>query len=266
MKRSASVILFSMLSAVARAEPGSFDLSVGASGRSYPLSAVLEADGGYDLPLWGTPRGPFGGYLRPRLSAATVLTYNSLDAGIEFFPLGILGFRAGAEVVQNDASFPSYDCARNQCRGRFVHPYLGMEATAGFGAFFARLGLRRDHWSLAGGQTVDRGLYANGAFIEPTAGLALNGDGDAQNILHLLLGTKINAQWTALAVLSSTSSDSGGYSRTRLAVVTYNGGEGGEGEWTIGGGLGTFESSAKPLGATATFFARWEIRPSLALR
>lgn len=259
----ALAIIMLMANGVVRAEPGSFDFSVGTSTRSYPLSGAVEATGGYDLSLWGTPRGPFGGYLRPRIFAASAVTYNSVDAAFEFFPLGILGFRVGYEAVQNDANYMSYDCVQNQCMGRYSHTYLGTEATVGRGAFFARLTLRRDQWALASGARVDPAVYPSGRFIEPTAGLSLNGTGDSQNVMNLLAGMKIDENWTSLLVLSMTSSDSGEFSRTRLAAVAY---KDAQAPWRAGLGAGTFESSQKPLGFTATFFASWEIQPSLALR
>lgn len=238
------------------------DLSLGIPVRSYPLSGVLEVESGYGLSLWGTPRGPFGGYLRPRLLGATALTYNSLDAGIEFFPLGIFGLRAGIETIQNDRAYSAYDCADNLCTGRFQRHYLGVEATVGEGKFFARLRLRRDFWRFGDGRALDPVAFPGGGFIEPTSGLRLAAGGEGQNILRLYAGLKIDPRWTALAALLTVSSDHGGFSRSPMAVLVYSRADKG---WSVGGGLGTFESSLKPWSLTATLFARWEIWPSLAL-
>lgn len=97
-----------------------FDGSVGASLRSYPLSGVVEADAGYGILLWGAqaPGSPWYGYLRPVLEGASSVSYNSGLAALEFFPLSILGVRAGGESIENDKVYSAYDCVAYQCLGR----------------------------------------------------------------------------------------------------------------------------------------------------
>jgi hypothetical protein len=79
-----------------------FDLYAGGTLRSYPLAGVMEAESGYGILLRGEANSPFSSYLRPRIYGSTAGIYNSLDAALEFFPLAILGVRAGGDANPNE--------------------------------------------------------------------------------------------------------------------------------------------------------------------
>lgn len=238
---------------VVPAHAADVDLTLGGLLRTYPLSGVVEGELGYGLPLWGPPRGAYAGYVRPRLYGSSAVSYNSLDAALEVFPLGFLGARAGGEGVQNDARYTSYDCEAYRCLGRYYRTYFEAELSLGAGPVFAQARWRRERWTARDWEPV--------AFVDPTSGLAMAPDGDSQTVLYGIVGLNVSAKWAAMAVLRYAESAERQISRTPTLMVRYRGGS-----WTVGAGGGVFESTLKKLEATGQFFLRWEIWPSLALR
>lgn len=253
LRALAPAIVVLALANSARAQAPSGDLSLGALVRSYPLSGVLELGSGYNLPVWGTPRTPLSGYVRPRLYASSAAVYNSGDLALEIFPLGFLGARAGSELIQNDADYSAYDCRTYRCQGRFNRAYFETELSLGLGPVFAQARWRRERWG--GGQGVPQ------LFIDPTSGVALNADGESQTVYYGVLGVNLNPRWALIGLLRYAVTDARELSRTPTLMVRYR-----QGRWTMGVGAGVFESTLKKRDFTATAFLRWEIWPSLALR
>lgn len=232
------------------------DLSVGGTLRSYPLSGLVEINAGPNYLLWGTHAGDSAwyGYLRPRVDGATAGTYNSLGAGLEFFPLSFLGARAGGEGIQNDSDYKNYDCVTYTCRGRFYRTYVEGEVSLGVGPFFAQGRWRRERWTEPGAPAPP--------FIEPTSSLSLAGIGDSQTVYRALVGVKLNPIWSIAAGVEYVESDSQhGVSRLPFALLRYS-----SGALSAGAGGGVFSSTMKPSDFSAIGYLRWDIRPSLALK
>jgi hypothetical protein len=234
---------------VAHAAP---DLAVGGTIRSYALSGVVEAEGGYGVLLWGDPASPFYGYLRPRLYGSSAYTYNSLDTAVEVFPISFLGMRAGGEASQNDQKYSAYDCNTFRCLGRFYRAYFEAEFSAGAGPVFVHGSWRRERWSQRDGTAGD--------FIDPTSGLAMRGGGDSQTVYYGVGGVKVDPNWSVVAVLRYAQSDPRDFSRLLFEALRYH-----DERLTLSLGAGIFESTLKKQGLTVAGFVRWEIWPSLAL-
>lgn len=228
------------------------DLSLTGLFRSYPLSGIVEAEGGYGIPLWGTPKSPMSGYIRPRLIGSSAATYNSVDAALEVFPIAFLGARAGGEGIQNDADYTAYDCEVYRCKGRYYRTYFEAELSLGAGPVFAQARWRRDRWS-------QRDPLA-GDFVDPTSGLLMLASGDSQTVMYGVLGLNFSPAWTFMALLRYAETDFHEFSRTPVGMLRYK-----SGSFSIGLGAGTFESNLKKRDFTAQGFMRWEIKPSIGL-
>ena len=120
-----------------------FDLRAGGIVRSYPLAGTVDAELGYGILLRGTANSPFSSYLRMKVDGSTAGIFNSAGAALEFFPLGILGVRAGGEALQNDKDYSAYDCEAHECLGRFYRTYIEAELTLGAGPVFVQGRWRR---------------------------------------------------------------------------------------------------------------------------
>ncbi len=231
-----------------------FDLALGSTFRTYPLSGVIEFDAGYDFLLWGVNAAgsPWYGYLRPHFDASSAGTYNTLGFALDLYPLSILGLRAGGEGIENDQNYSAYDCLNFDCRGRYSRTYAQGELTLGAGPVFLQGRVRRERWTERAGSL--------GAFIEPTAGLALAASGDSQTVYRGSLGVHTGANWTVLGAVVYTQSDTHGISRFPFALVRYA-----LGGFSAGLGAGVFSSTLKVQGFSSLLFLRWEVKPSLAL-
>jgi hypothetical protein len=230
-----------------------FDGTVGAIGRSYPLSGVVDGELGYGGLLQGQANDPFSSYLRLKAYAVTAGTYNSLEGAVEFFPLAIAGVRAGGEIIDNSKDYTAYDCEKYDCLGQFHRTYIETELTLGAGPVFVQGRWRRERWTQKEKGTMD--------FIEPTSALAIKADGDSQTIYFGVLGYKVSPKWTILGVVRYAESDQqGGWSRFPYGLVRFK-----EGRFSYGIGAGQFESHVKNEGVAILGLIRWEFSPSLKL-
>lgn len=229
-----------------------FDLSVGGTLRSYPLSGVVETEGGYSWLLWGAPGSPWYGYVRPRVYGSTAGTYNSLDSALEIFPISFLGVRAGGEASQNDQKYTAYDCETYRCLGRYYRAYFEGELSLGAGPVFVHGSWRRERWSQRNG--------AAGAFIDPTSGLVMRSGGDSQTVYFAVAGYNLDPVWSVILALRYADSDPSDISRMPFASVRYR-----MSGVTFSAGAGSFTSPLKKQELTVAGFVRWEIWPSLAL-
>ncbi|MGE0528497.1 MAG: hypothetical protein AB7G93_12840 [Bdellovibrionales bacterium] len=231
---------------------GEWDLSVGATTRTYPLSGVIEAQTGYGALLWGDKGSPFYGYTRARLDTSSAIHYNSLGAAIEFFPLAFVGMRAGGEAVQNDRKYTAYECGQVNCLGRFYRTFAEAELSLGAGSLFVQGRWRREHWT--------QKEPAAGDFMEPTSGLVMRSQGDFQTVYQGLMGVNLNPAWAILAGLRYATNDEGDFSRFPFALARWR-----PGAFQVAAGGGVFESSEKSRDLSALLQLSWEIAPSIGL-
>lgn len=233
----------------------SYDLSLGGSFRSYPLSGVAEVEAGSDLLLWGQATGgnPFYGYIRPKLWLDSAATYNSAAAMVDVFPLSFLGVRAGGEAVQNDTKYTAYNCSDANCLGRFYRNFFEAEVTLGAGPVFVQGKWRRERWSEA--------HPLSGDFIEPTSGFLLHANGESETVYQAVAGVRASSGFTVMGGVRYASSDSREHSRMPFGLLKWN-----LDPVSIGVGGGYFESDLKKREMTGLLFLRWEILPSLELK
>ena len=221
--------------------------------RSYPLSGVVDGEVGYGVLLRGEANDPFSSYLRARAYGATAGIYNSIEGAVEFFPLAILGVRAGGEVISNSKDYTAYNCDKYDCLGQFHRTYIETELTLGAGPVFVQGRWKRERWTQKEKSTMD--------FIDPTSAVAIKADGDSQTIYIGVLGYKVSPNWTVLGVVRYSENDQqGGWSRFPYGLVRFK-----EGQLSYGVGAGQYESHIKNEGLAILGLIRWEFSPSLKL-
>jgi hypothetical protein len=130
------IYLFLLLNALAAwSAPTHFDLSGGFQGRTLPaLGAELYAESGYNFIFWGEKKESkdfLYGLIRPSFGASASGVVNSIKGEIEFFPISILGFSAGRQILHSNFNFPFLDCDSVQCRGEYVRNFVESKMVLG---------------------------------------------------------------------------------------------------------------------------------------
>lgn len=125
-----------------------FDLSAGASFRSYPsLGGQANIQSGYNLLLWGSGPGankknPMYGLLRPAVTVASSAVINNYDARIEFYPISFIGLIAGKKYIKSDyENFTFFDCDKVRCMGTLERQYTQIKMALGYGRVLAMVNL-----------------------------------------------------------------------------------------------------------------------------
>jgi hypothetical protein len=252
LKKFAVAIIPLMLSAdFAAAAP---DLSVGTEFRSYPLSGVVESELGYNFLLWGSPsESPWYGYVRPVVYCDTSISYNTLGAALDVYPISFLRFRMGENGIQNDVDYKAYDCTTDDCRGRYERKYAQVQLSLGDAGFFAQGRVQWEDWTQRNSGTVD--------FVEPENGLALSPSGDSEIVYRVIGGYKLSSRLKASAgLIYAQSSQTNESSRFPFGLAIYT-----SGALTVGGGVGVFSSDIKSAGISGLFFLSWQVLPGLEL-
>lgn len=113
-----------------------FDLNLGLQGRTVPgLGAELYAESGYNQILWGqkkTPKDFLYGLVRPSLAVSSSGVINSFKGELEVFPISILGFSVGRQIINSNFDFPFFNCEEITCKGEFIRNFVESKMVLGF--------------------------------------------------------------------------------------------------------------------------------------
>ncbi len=141
--------------------PNKFDLNYGIQGRTLPsFGAELYAESGYNKILWGKKEQPkdfLYGLVRPSLGASTSGVINSVKGEIELFPISILGFSAGRQIIHSNYDFPFFDCTQVTCKGEYQRNFIESKMVLGHKGWIALGNYKTDnmHAPLSGKPMAD---------------------------------------------------------------------------------------------------------------
>ena len=131
-------LLFFLISLLSWAK---FDLTGGIQGRTLPaLGAELYAESGYNQLLWGKknePKDILYGLIRPSVQLTSSAVINAAKAEVELFPLSIIGFSAGSQIIHSNFDFPFFDCDIVDCDGEFRRNFVEAKMVLGAKGFIA---------------------------------------------------------------------------------------------------------------------------------
>jgi len=131
-------LLFFLISLTSWAK---FDLTGGIQGRTLPaLGAELYAESGYNQLLWGKKNEPkdfLYGLIRPSVQLTSSAVINAAKAEVELFPLSIIGFSAGSQIIHSNFDFPFFDCDIVDCDGEFRRNFVEAKMVLGAKGFIA---------------------------------------------------------------------------------------------------------------------------------
>jgi hypothetical protein len=188
----AALLSFSI--AYADVSNSGFDYLIKGGGQTYPLGGIITAQAGYGVKLWeaGPPaEGPQWkyGYLRPAIELQTAGTVNRASAGLEIFPISILGIRGGYGVSQRTLSYvQDFDCSEVMCDETLNYDYLQANLLGGYKSFI--LSVMGKYEKFTASESVK-------PFYEEMSYLVGQADHDDLRTLDVFAGFQLSDRWTS---------------------------------------------------------------------
>lgn len=223
-------------SAQAAVTNSGLDYLVKAGGQTYPLGGLITGQAGYGIKLWeGAPpdEGPQWkyGYLRPTIELQTAGTVNRASAGLEIFPISILGISGGYGLSQRALSYvQDFDCAQVMCNETLSYSYLQANLMGGYQDYI---------FSVMGRYEKFTASESIKPFYEEMSYLIAQPDHDDLRTLDVFAGYKLSDRWTTgVRGIYQEFIFTQNNSSSMFAVGRYT-----EGFWQGTLGLGQFKSS-----------------------
>lgn len=233
-----------------------FDAQINGSYRSWPLSGVAETTLGYGQLIWGDNKDALYGFARVAADFDAITDYQASAVRVEFFPISILGVRAGQMWQQNHQDFSSYDCYNNVCRGYFSEKFVEGQLYLGAGPLKLAGSYRFTNKSVDQIANPKSLTY----YIDPESGLQFS-------------TTQSDHSWRVrgLAAIELSPEYRIGYAQTQFYSdrsdeksnlwIAFGQGEWGPIKLVLGGGA--FKSSIQGTQSTLVAYGQWTLWPKL---
>jgi hypothetical protein len=230
------VAFFSFSSAQAAVTNPGFDYLIKGGGQTYPLGGIITAQAGYGVKLWegsAPEEGPQWkyGYLRPAIELQTAGTVNRASAGLEIYPISILGIRGGYGLSQRTLSYvQDFDCSEVMCDETLNYDYLQANLMGGYQSFIL---------SVMGKYEKFTASDSSKPFYEEMSYLVGQAGHDDLRTLDVFAGYKLSERWTSgVRAIYQEFVFSQNNSSSMFAVGSYT-----EGFWNGMLALGQYKSS-----------------------
>jgi hypothetical protein len=235
------------------------DLSAGAGGITQPLGASLFATAGYGKLLWGEDNLAGArsdefryGYVRPWMGVRTSLFNNRADAGVDLFPVSILGVRAGASLSSRHIDPSTIDCSVAACRGRVSRLFARGVLTLGYWNLFLK--------SWFGAERLNPSVEDR-VFSDEYNAIVGHRGGDTELTFEAALGANLGWSRGGVHFFAGRMLAEGTSFRMADLFHSFSPKPG----FNVTAGAGVFESSHRALSPTAYFLLQWTGAPSLEL-
>lgn len=232
---------------------GQTDYRFALRARTYPVSALAEADVGQNILLWGKRDGVLYGYLRPSLMIGEIGSYHSGTVALDFFPISFFKLRAGYMREMTNARRSDVECSQVECGGRIDHQFLESNLLLGAKGYFTSIRYRYNSSKRSDGERP---------FLEFDTMLPMASHRDNSQLLQTVIGKKMSESWSGLyASMLASSQKARGSTTGHYALAMYT-----KGPWEFAGGPGAFRSSLLDWGFSSVFWVTWSGGDSFALK
>lgn len=221
--------------------------------RTYPVSALLEADAGYNFLLWGKRDSVLYGYLRPNLIYSEIGSYRNGAVAIDLFPISFFKLRAGYMREESIVRRNDINCSEVDCQGKIDHRFIESNLLLGTQGYFTSLRYRLN---------VSKRVDGNKPFIEYDTMIPMYRRRDESQLFQLALGKKLNENWNAIYASMYASSDKArGSSTAHYLLAMYQ-----DGPWEIAVGPGAFRSTLLDWGFSSAAWVSWNGGDSFSIK
>lgn len=160
------------------------DFTTNLLARTYTPGLSLNPTIGYGQRVWGDLDSPWYGFLRPHLDGVVSPTLFEGKAGIEVFPVSILGVNIARTFGRRFADTRGQDCIVNQCQGELDYTDVTVQAYLGGAGFFSSLRWTRTFFDAVSDQT--RPIYDVGSSV------LLKPAGEAGDYMTIVVGKDLS--------------------------------------------------------------------------
>ncbi|CAN5575330.1 hypothetical protein BH10BDE1_BH10BDE1_32900 [soil metagenome] len=160
---SLALIVTSLTRGANAAAAEGFDVATTLLARTYTPGLSINPTVGYGHRVWGDIESPWYGFLRPHIDGVVSPSLYEGKAGIEFFPVSILGVNLSRTFGRRFTDTRGQDCVANQCQGELDYTDLTVQAYFGAAGFFSSLRWTRTFFDAVSDQT--RPIYDVGSSV-----------------------------------------------------------------------------------------------------
>lgn len=230
------------------------DYSLGGGFRSYPQGGGVSLSAGYKMLLWGnrSDESEFSyGFLRAFAEGSTAISYHSIAAGLEIYPISFLAIKMGQEKNTNSKNYDQFDCLIVDCTGERTKDFLELRLAAAYQKYFIVLRKRRE-WFI-------RGENDSRAFAEPGSSLVLSPSGkDALNSAGFVFGLSNEVEhWTFMVGSMGYQAEGSSAFAGQSTGQDFFGVSRRDGEFTYFGGIGYWRAQSEKGKANFLLHLAW---------
>lgn len=151
--------------------------------RSYSPGLSLNPSIGYSQKIWGDPSSPWFGFVRPYVIGVVSPSVYEAKAGLEFFPVSILGFDLRRAYGRRFNDTKNQNCDVLECQGALPYTDVSVQSFLGHRNFFASLRFTRTFFD--GDDSRSFPVYELGSAV------LLNSGGDRGDYLSVAVGQSL---------------------------------------------------------------------------
>lgn len=151
--------------------------------RSYSPGLSFNPSVGYSQKLWGDTATPWYGFVRPYVIGVVSPSVYETKAGIEVFPISLLGFDVRRAYGRRFNDTKNQNCDVLECQGALPYTDVSVQSFLGYGDYFASARFTRTFFD--GDSTRSHSVYELGSAV------LLDPKGDRGDYLSIAVGQNL---------------------------------------------------------------------------
>lgn len=151
--------------------------------RSYSPGLSFNPSVGYSQKLWGDAATPWYGFVRPYVIGVVSPSVYETKAGIEVFPISLLGFDVRRAYGRRFNDTKNQNCDVLECQGALPYTDVSVQSFLGYGDYFASARFTRTFFD--GDSTRSHSVYELGSAV------LLDPKGDRGDYLSIAVGQNL---------------------------------------------------------------------------
>lgn len=222
------------------------EYTLDASARSYSPGLSVTPGVSYRLPLWGEPKSPFEGTLRPNFSSTISPAIYSGRFEVEFNPVMFINLSAGRTMQRVFSTFDDDLCNSSSCVGSLNSSDLSVRLLFKVSSIIGSLKYTRAFYDSKPSNSLPQ--------IDPNFYVRISPNNEISDQINAILGTEINDVWSAGVLVQHTELEKNiGRQDGQYLLALMK-----RGKANYIAGAGRFESALKPAKPSLIFTFKYD--------